>query len=85
MAIDLSKHLMDIKGKKMLTGDFAPQSRIRQHHKDVSIILKYAKMFGQQLPLTSVHLDILEKAMAAGDADLDNAAIIREIKRRCKP
>ena len=74
--------VMDTKGKKMLNDDFTTESRIRQHHKDVSLILKYAEMAGQELPLSSVHLDVLEKAIEAGDGDLDNAAIIREIRRR---
>ncbi len=73
---------MDTKAKKMLKGDFTPESRIRQHHKDVSIILKYAEKAGQELPLSKVHLDVLEKAIEAGDGELDNAAVIREIKRR---
>jgi len=73
---------MDIKGEKMLSGDFRPQSRIRQHHKDVSIILKYAAKLGQELPLSRVHLDVLEGAIAAGDGDLDTSAVIREIRRR---
>jgi len=74
--------VMDIKGKKMLTGDFTAESRIRQHHKDVSLILKYAEIAGQELPLSQVHFDALEKAIEAGDGDLDNAAIIKEIERR---
>jgi 3-hydroxyisobutyrate dehydrogenase-like beta-hydroxyacid dehydrogenase len=73
---------MDTKGKKMLNGDFTAESRIRQHHKDVSIILKYAEMAGQELPLSRVHLNILEKAIAAGDGEMDNSAVIREIERR---
>ena len=76
---------MDVKGKKMLDGDFQPQARLRQHHKDVSIILKYAEKAEQELPLSKVHLDILEKAIEAGDGDLDNSAVIREIERRIKP
>ncbi|MBA7632204.1 2-(hydroxymethyl)glutarate dehydrogenase [subsurface metagenome] len=74
--------IMDTKGKKMLNGDFTPQARLRQHHKDVSIILKYAEKAGQELPLSRVHLDVLEAAIAAGEGDLDNSAVIREIKRR---
>jgi 3-hydroxyisobutyrate dehydrogenase-like beta-hydroxyacid dehydrogenase len=75
--------IMDTKGEKMLKGDFSAQARVRQHHKDVSLILKYAERAGQELPLSKVHLDVLEKAIENGDADLDNAAVIREIKRRC--
>jgi 3-hydroxyisobutyrate dehydrogenase-like beta-hydroxyacid dehydrogenase len=74
--------IMDTKGEKMLKSDFAPQARVRQHHKDVALILKYAERAGQELPLSKVHLEVLEKAIAAGDADLDNSAVIREIQRR---
>ena len=76
--------VMDTKGDKMLKGDFAAEARVRQHHKDVSLILKYAERAGQELPLSKVHLDVLEKAIAAGDADMDNSAVIREIRRRNK-
>ena len=75
---------MDVKGEKMLEGDFTPQARLRQHHKDVSIILKYAEKLKQELPLSKVHLEILEKAITAGDGELDNSAVIREIQRRAK-
>jgi len=74
--------IMDTKGEKMLKGDFTTQARIRQHHKDVSLILKYAEQAGQELPLSKVHLDILQKAIEAGDADLDNSAVIKELRRR---
>lgn len=75
--------IMDIKGEKMIEGDFTPQARIRQHRKDVFLILKHAEEAGQELPLSKVHLDVLDKAIAAGDADLDNAAVIKELRRRC--
>jgi len=73
---------MDVKGDKMIHGDFTPQSRILQHHKDMSIVLKYADAAGQDMPLTKVHLDIMESAIAAGDGELDNSAVIQEIRRR---
>jgi len=73
---------VDVKGQKLLRGDFSPDSRIRQHHKDVTLMLKYADDAGQDLPLTRVHLDILASAMAAGEGDLDTCAVIKEIRRR---
>jgi len=73
---------MDVKGRKMIDQDFAPDSRIRQHLKDVRLILEHAERHGQELPVSAVHLGILEKALAAGDGDLDNAAVIRELRRR---
>jgi 3-hydroxyisobutyrate dehydrogenase-like beta-hydroxyacid dehydrogenase len=66
------------KGEKMVTGDFGPESRIRQHLKDVQHIRRYART---ALPLTAAHEKLLADAVAAGDGDLDNAAIIRQYTR----
>lgn len=73
---------MDAKGAKMLARDWSPESRIRQHHKDVGLIRQYAARAGQELPMTEIHFQLLEAALDAGDGDLDNAAILREIERR---
>lgn len=73
---------MDVKGAKMIRGDFEPQARLRQHLKDVEIILEYAAGLDQEMPLTALHREIMEAAIAAGDGDLDNSAVIRELKRR---
>ncbi len=62
------------KGEKMASGDFAPASRIRQHLKDVNLMRELSRV---RLPLTEVHERLLAQAVAAGDGDLDNAAIIR--------
>jgi len=72
---------VDVKGQKMLQGDFTPQSKISQHHKDLRIILEYADRVGQDLPLTRVHQEILARGMAAGDGDLDTSAVIRQLRR----
>lgn len=66
------------KGEKMVTGDFGPESRIRQHLKDVQHIRRYAR---SALPLTVAHEKLLADAVAAGDGDLDNAAIIFQYTR----
>ncbi len=71
---------MDVKGRKMVEGDFAPQSRIVQHHKDVRIILDYAGRAGQALPLTRVHFDILSAAIREGRGDLDTSAVILQLR-----
>jgi 3-hydroxyisobutyrate dehydrogenase-like beta-hydroxyacid dehydrogenase len=62
------------KGRKMVSGDFAPESRIRQHLKDVRQMLASAPL---ALPFTRLHERMLADAVAAGDGELDNAAIIR--------
>jgi 3-hydroxyisobutyrate dehydrogenase-like beta-hydroxyacid dehydrogenase len=70
---------MDVKGEKMIRGDFTPQSRVRQHHKDLRLILQSAERMNRELPLTLVHKRILERAMDAGDADLDSCVVIRHL------
>lgn len=69
------------KGAKMVAGDFAPQSRIRQHLKDVDLMLDSSRATGQRLPLSEAHAALMRAAVAAGDGDLDNAAILRQFRR----
>lgn len=69
------------KGARMVQGDFTPQSRIHQHLKDVQLMLAGAEAAGQQLPLTETHAALLRAAVAAGDGDLDNAAIVQQLRR----
>jgi 3-hydroxyisobutyrate dehydrogenase-like beta-hydroxyacid dehydrogenase len=71
---------VDAKGQKMVQGDFTPQSRMSQHHKDLRIILDYADRLGQDLPLARVHEAILARGMAAGEGDLDTSAVIRQLR-----
>jgi 3-hydroxyisobutyrate dehydrogenase-like beta-hydroxyacid dehydrogenase len=74
--------MMDSKGQKMVEGSFEPQARLSQHRKDVRLILDLAGRAGQELPLSKAHLAILDAAVAAGDGDLDNSAVIEELRRR---
>lgn len=69
------------KGGLMVSGEFTPQSRIRQHLKDVELMLGQAAQAGQRLPLSTTHAALLRAAVAAGDGELDNAAIVRQIRR----
>jgi 3-hydroxyisobutyrate dehydrogenase-like beta-hydroxyacid dehydrogenase len=72
---------MDVKGEKMLRGDFAPQSRVAQHHKDLRVILDCAAAAGQMLPLAALHKGILEQAMEAGEGDLDTSVVLQVLRR----
>ena len=74
--------IMDVKGDKMVTGDFSPVSKVNQHHKDFNTILSEARKRGQQLPFASLLVDVLEACERHGDAERDNAITIEEIRRR---
>jgi 3-hydroxyisobutyrate dehydrogenase-like beta-hydroxyacid dehydrogenase len=71
---------MDAKGPKMVNGEFTPQARLAQHIKDVRLILEEAARGGATLPISAVHLELLEQAEAVGLGELDNSAIIRIIR-----
>lgn len=72
---------VDAKGRLMIDGEFAPpQSRVRQHRKDLGLMLDAARRAGRVLPLTTLHARLLDAAIADGAGDLDNAAIIETIR-----
>lgn len=74
--------VMNIKGERMLKRDYAPEGRLRQHAKDVTLILAQAQRLGMRLPLSRVHDELLQRAIADGDGDIDNAAVIEVIRRQ---
>ena len=76
--------IMDIKGDKMIAGDFTPHGKIAQTLKDFKLMLELAQRLKQQLPLTTTYTDIVEGNMKHGEAELDNAAVIQEIRRRVR-
>lgn len=74
--------VMDLKGRKMLERDFAPQARLAQHLKDVRLMLDAAAEAGARLPLSDQHRQLLEQAEATGLGTLDNSAIIEVFRRK---
>lgn len=72
----------DLKGPKMVAGDFSTEGKLAQHRKDVGLIIDAARGAGHSLPLTEFHAKLLDDAISAGDGELDNSAIIKEIRRR---
>ncbi|MGE4001295.1 MAG: NAD(P)-dependent oxidoreductase [Planctomycetaceae bacterium] len=69
--------VMDTKGEKMLTGDFTPEARLRQHLKDVRLILAAAAEHGAKTPLSAWHAAALQALVDQGFGDDDNASVIR--------
>jgi 3-hydroxyisobutyrate dehydrogenase-like beta-hydroxyacid dehydrogenase len=74
--------VMETKGPKMVRGDFSPEGRARQTLKDVHLMLDQATQVWQKLAMLEVHADVLEACAKAGEAELDNSVIIKEVRRR---
>jgi 3-hydroxyisobutyrate dehydrogenase len=77
--------VMDIKGAKMTRGEFSAEGRVSQHLKDVHLMLEQAARVKQLLPLLEIHADVLEACVRHGEGELDNSAVIKEIRRRRQP
>jgi 3-hydroxyisobutyrate dehydrogenase-like beta-hydroxyacid dehydrogenase len=73
---------MDNRGKKMALSDFTPHAKVSQSRKDFLLMHEAAKRSGQQLPLAKLYTELIESCLAHGEGDLDNSAIIKEIRRR---
>jgi 3-hydroxyisobutyrate dehydrogenase-like beta-hydroxyacid dehydrogenase len=72
---------MATKGPKMAARDFAPEGRVAQSAKDFGLILKAAEGAGVGLPFAHLYAGMMGKLVAAGEGELDNAAIIRALER----
>lgn len=67
--------VMETKGERMVTGNFAPEARLAQHAKDVRLILEQGGEFGARLPLSELHSQLLGELIAQGWGEQDNSAI----------
>ena len=74
--------VMDIKGAKMVRGEYSPQGFIHQSLKDFRLILDQAARCGQQMPLATLNAAVLEACVKQGEGERDNSAVIEEIRRR---
>ncbi|MCA9212769.1 MAG: NAD(P)-dependent oxidoreductase [Planctomycetales bacterium] len=72
---------MDIKGEKMAERDFAPQARLRQHLKDVRLILDSAKQNDAIVPLSTLHEQLLQSLVEAGRGEEDNSVVVEAFRR----
>ena len=76
-----ASQVMDIKGPLMVAGDFAPQGRVSQSAKDFNLMRDAALARGQRLPFAELYLTMMQDCIDHGEADLDNAAIIKALAR----
>jgi len=73
---------MNQRGDRMIRADYAnPVSRLRQHHKDVRLMLEQGQRLGAPLLLSAVHQQVLQAGELGGLADADTSAIIEVLRR----
>ncbi|MGZ8585864.1 MAG: NAD(P)-dependent oxidoreductase, partial [Actinomycetota bacterium] len=68
--------ILEVHGRRMLDGDFAPGFRAALHRKDARIVLETAEVLGSPVPSFAVAASAFEALGAAGRGDLDHAALV---------
>jgi 2-hydroxy-3-oxopropionate reductase len=72
--------VMDVRGPRIVKGDFEPGFRSRFHYKDLNIIRETARAFGCSLPASALAHELFSAMQANGWGDLDHSAVIKVIE-----
>lgn len=68
--------VLDVHGRRMLDGEFAPGFRSALHLKDARIVLQTAAELRSPMPSFAVVEEAFERLIEAGLGDLDHAALV---------
>ncbi|MBT3930314.1 MAG: NAD(P)-dependent oxidoreductase, partial [Rhodospirillaceae bacterium] len=72
--------VLDLHGGRMVERAFEPHGRASVHHKDILQALELAEQVGIDLVSLNTNLELWQKMMDRGWADLDQAGIIRAVE-----
>jgi 2-hydroxy-3-oxopropionate reductase len=72
--------VMDVRGPRIVKGDFAPGFRSRFHYKDLNIIRETARAYQCALPAAALAHELFSAMQANGWGDLDHSAVIKVIE-----
>jgi 2-hydroxy-3-oxopropionate reductase len=73
--------ILEVHGQRMLDRTFDPGFRIRLHRKDARIVEDAAAAAGSPIPSFAAVTGQFQRAVDAGDGDLDHSALFRELDR----
>ena len=73
--------VMDVRGPRIVKGDFEPGFRSRFHYKDLNIIRETARSYGCALPAAALAHELFSAMQANGWGDLDHSAVIQVIEQ----
>jgi 2-hydroxy-3-oxopropionate reductase len=68
--------VMDVRGPRLIHGDFEPGFKSKFHLKDLNIIMETAKDLNVPLPCTAITQQLFNALVCAGRGDLDHSAVI---------
>ncbi len=76
-----NSRILDLHGRRMITGDFAPGGTAINQIKDTEAALALAGDLGLQLPMLELTDKLFHDLVNHGDGELDHSALIRELRR----
>ena len=76
-----ASRILEVHGERMLKRTFAPGFKIALHHKDLNIALSGARALQLSLPNTAACQEMFNSSIAAGEAGLDDSALVRVLER----
>lgn len=68
--------VMDVRGPKVIRGEFEPGFKSKFHYKDLNIIMQTARDLQVPLPATAIAHELFAALLARGRGDLDHSAVI---------
>lgn len=72
--------ILDVHGQRMIDGTFAPGGKCVTQRKDMDQAIELGDHLGLELPATTLSRALYDKVIAAGNGDLDHAALITAIR-----
>jgi 2-hydroxy-3-oxopropionate reductase len=76
--------VMDVRGPKLIQGEFEPGFKSKFHYKDLNIIMETARELNVPLPATAIAHTLFNAMIASGRGDLDHSAVINIIEDLAK-
>jgi 2-hydroxy-3-oxopropionate reductase len=76
--------VMDVRGPRVIEGNFEPGFKSKFHYKDLNIIMQTGKDYGVPLPVTAVMRELFGAMLAAGRGDLDHSGILTVLEDLAK-
>jgi 2-hydroxy-3-oxopropionate reductase len=72
--------VMDVRGPKIIKGEFEPGFKSKFHFKDLGIIMDTARKLNVPLPATAIAQQLFNALLASGRGELDHSAVINVIE-----
>lgn len=72
--------VVDVRGPRLIRGDFSPGFMSKLHYKDLGIGMDLAKELGVPLPGTALARQLFGSLLAQGHQDLDHSAVIKVLE-----